>query len=194
MKTIDIHSHSFLDLCIAACGFPGRRTRKADTYNHPKQAGQGVYDPRQKSDMDSLAAPDEVAALAAAVKQDAILFVEDREHSIRWTKAPPRRWLKDMALHTEVFHGTAQPGEFYVFQIGAFAAKRNLKHIQIEFSDLIGQNGAIKSTGLRCFNLGGIDHLGQPFHKSVDVDGHLSFMPCGSALIFPKMRTDFTAE
>ena len=44
-------------------------------------------------------------------------------HSIRRTNGLPRRWLNDLAGHTKTFLGTAQPGEFYVFQIGLWAAK-----------------------------------------------------------------------
>jgi hypothetical protein len=138
-------------------------------YNRPDDASKGVYDPREASEMDVLASPGEMAAFVAAAAADMVIFTEDREHSIRWAKALPKRWLNDLPAHTSMFQGTAQPGEFYVFQLGAFAARRDLAALSIVFSDLTGSAGTIQGASLRCFNLGGINHQGQPFIKDVSV-------------------------
>lgn len=154
-----------------------------DTYNRPKQQGQNVYDPRQKSEMDVLASSEQMTAFATAATSDAVLFVEDREHSIRWAKALPKRWLENLAAHTGTFHGTVQPGEFYVFQVGAFAARRDLAGLAIDFGDLSGRAGTIKGSALRCFNLGGIDNQGRPFRKDVRVaQGSLQALWIGIAV------------
>ena len=137
-------------------------------YNRPKQLGQGVYDPRQKSEMDLLASKEETAALVAKTNTDAVLFAEDREHSIRWAKELPRRWLNNLPAHTSTFRGTAQPGEFYVFQIGVFAAKRDLNKVSVEFGPLLGTK-MFDDSNLRCISTGGIDHIGNSFVKDVGV-------------------------
>jgi hypothetical protein len=128
-----------------------------------------VYDPRKQSAMDELASAGEVAKFTATVKGGWTLFVEDRSHSIRRSARLPARWLNDLAVHTQTFHGTAQPGEFYVFQIGVFAAKTAVDNLAIEFNDLNGSGDVIPAASLRCFNLGGTNFLGQPFSQSVGV-------------------------
>ena len=132
-------------------------------------ADRMLYDPRAQSEMDVLVSPEEMAAFTADTQAAAVLFVEDRALSIRWAKALPKRWLNNLPAHAGTFRGTAQPGEFYVFQIGAFAAQRELARLSITFGDLSGPAGSIKGTELRCFNLGGINNQGQAFTKDVNV-------------------------
>ena len=93
---------------------------------------------------------------------DWTLFVEDRSHSIRKTTGLPKRWLDNLPGHTQTFSGTAQPGEFYVFQIGLFAAKAATGPIAVRYENL---------PGIRCFNLGGTNFLGQAVHQSRSVSG-----------------------
>jgi len=128
-----------------------------------------LYDPRTNSEMDELASEEEAAKFTAALNTDWTLFVEDRAHSIRKTSGLPRRWLNDLSAHTQIFNGSAQPGEFYVFQIGVFAAKSAVENIEVEFTNLIGPSGALPAASLRCFNLGGTNFMGQAFHKTISV-------------------------
>ncbi|HNY27759.1 MAG TPA: DUF6067 family protein [Candidatus Sumerlaeota bacterium] len=128
-----------------------------------------LYDPTEKSEMDLLASAEDQAAFVGEAKTDGVLFTEDRRHSIRWNKALPKRWLTDRAAHTGSFRGKAQPGEFYVFQVGVFAAKRDLKNLSVEFGDLEGNPGKIEPARLRCITLGGSDFLGRPLKKEVSV-------------------------
>ena len=129
----------------------------------------GDWDPQGESEMDDLAAADEVAKFIAGLKTDWTVFVADRKLSIRQAKGLPKRWLADLAGYTELFKGTVCPGEFYVFQFGAFAAKRDIGKIGVSFGDLKGQHGIIGRDRLRCFNLGGVDNHGVPFTKDVYV-------------------------
>ena len=63
----------------------------------------------------------------------------------------------------EVFEGRAQPGEFYVFQIGVFAARKRIDDLRLRFSDLVSpQSRRISADAFRCFNLNGVDWLGSP--------------------------------
>ena len=133
------------------------------------ESSRVMYDPRTKSDMDELASEDEAAKFTAALNTDWTLFVEDRAHSIRKTTGLPRRWLNDLAAHTQTFNGSAQPGEFYVFQIGVFAAKAPVVNFAVEFTNLSGPSGTLAAERLRCFNLGGTNFVGHAFREIVSV-------------------------
>ena len=89
-----------------------------------------------------------------------LLFPEDRRFPIRMKDELPLRWVKSGP--TNVFCGEAQRNEFYVFQIGVWAARTNLAGLDVEFSGEIAK-------WLRCFNTGGTNWDGQPFHKTLTV-------------------------
>ncbi|MCY2996090.1 MAG: DUF6067 family protein [Planctomycetota bacterium] len=125
------------------------------------EATKVTYDPRAKSEMDDLASAEAVAKFAGSLATDWTLFVEDRAHSIRKTTGLPKRWLDNLAGHTQTFQGPAQPGEFYVFQLGLFAAKAGTGPIAVRYEQL---------AGIRCINLGGTDFLGQTLVKTVSVE------------------------
>lgn len=130
---------------------------------------RSAIDPVGKTEMDDLASPEAVARFTAGLTTDWAVFVEDRAHSIRWAKSLPKRWLADLPGHTQTFQGKAQPGEFYVFQLGLFAARRDVGEVGLTFSDLTGPTGAIKRARMRCLNLGGVDRFGASFAKQVSV-------------------------
>ena len=67
------------------------------------------------------------------------------------------------------FKGSAQPGEFYVFQIVPYAAKVALGDLRVTFTDLKGAEGIIPAERLRCLSLAGNDFHGHPFAKDVSV-------------------------
>jgi hypothetical protein len=89
-----------------------------------------------------------------------LLFPEDRRFPIRMKDELPLRWVKSGP--TNVFRGEAQRNEFYVFQVGVWAARTNLAGLDVEFSGEIAK-------WLRCFNTGGTNWDGQPFHKTLAV-------------------------
>ena len=92
-------------------------------------------------------------------EQSFLLFPEDRTRPIRMTDDLPAAWISQGPTH--VFTGTARRNEFYVFQIGVFAATAALDDLRVEM-DLGG-------LPIRCLNTGGNDWLGRPFDKSVSV-------------------------
>ncbi len=61
-----------------------------------------------------------------------------------------------------------QPGEFYVFQVGVFAARDTIKDVRVRYSDLKG-NTLIPGSAVTCFNLEGIDYQSLAFRKTIDV-------------------------
>jgi hypothetical protein len=60
-----------------------------------------------------------------------LLFPEDRQFPIRMTDELPLRWVKSGP--GKEFRGEAQRNEFYVFQIGVWAARTNLAELEVEF-------------------------------------------------------------
>lgn len=119
--------------------------------------------------MEVIATKHEVDSLLEKNKsEDFLVFPEDRKYPIRMTNHLPYRWIKKGISNS--FKGVAQRNEFYVYQLGVYAAFHDLKHIQLAFSDLKDNSGNIIShSRIRCFNLGGIDCLGKPFTKIVNI-------------------------
>jgi hypothetical protein len=119
--------------------------------------------------MEVVATPEETQQLldrSAAVPSRApaesayMLFPEDRRFPIRMTDELPLRWVKSGP--GKEFHDEAQRNEFYVFQIGVWAARTNLTEADVEFSGEIAR-------WLNCFNTGGTNWDGKPFHKTINV-------------------------
>jgi hypothetical protein len=111
-----------------------------------------------------------------------LLFPEDRERPIRMTDDLPLRWAQRGPSGT--FAGEARRGEFYVFQVGVWAARQPVEEVAIRFAALRGKEGAtIPASAFRCFNLGGSDWLGRPFRKKVSVEkGHIGALWFGVAV------------
>jgi hypothetical protein len=97
-----------------------------------------------------------------------LIFPEDRANPIRMTDRLPWKWVQDGPRTT--FTGEAARGEFYVFQLGLYAAAADLSHVTVTFSDLATDAGRnIPASALRCFNTGGINWDGAAFAKTVSV-------------------------
>jgi len=119
--------------------------------------------------MEILATEEETAGLLAAhPNRSYLLFPEDREHAIRMPDDLPLRWIRRGPA--DEFLGAANPGEYYVFQIGVYAARQAIPTLALESSDLKSTDGAtIPASELTCFNLEGTDWLGRPIGKTIEV-------------------------
>jgi len=119
--------------------------------------------------MEIVATPDEVNNLLAKnTGKDFVLFTEDRKFPIRMVNHLPLKWIDDGPR--DAFAGSAQPGEYYVFQLGVYAADKPLKNIKLTNGGLKSDSGAsIAASKITCFNLEGIDWLGRPFKKTLDM-------------------------
>jgi len=119
--------------------------------------------------MEVIATDDEVAGLLHRFPdRQYLVFPEDRKRPIRMFEDLPLLWVQRGP--TTVFSGTAQPGEFYPFQLGVWAARKAIRDLRLTFSALRSeQGGIIPATALRCFNLGGTDWLGRPMKKTFAV-------------------------
>ncbi len=119
--------------------------------------------------MEVIATRDEVEALLAKYPLRSYpTFPEDRRFPIRMFEHLPHRWI--LQGPSEHFIGQAQPGEFYPFQIGIFAARKPITDLDVRFSDLRSKDGKrIPASAFRAFNLRGTDWLGRPIRRKFAV-------------------------
>ena len=119
--------------------------------------------------MEVVASEKEVHDLVASQPGRAfLLFPEDREHPIRMADELPLRWIRQGPRGS--FTVDTCRGEFLAFQIGLYAAREAAEELAAEFGDLTSGAGAtIPAGAIRCPNLGGVDWLGRPLRKTVNV-------------------------
>jgi len=119
--------------------------------------------------MEVVATSDEVAALLERRPQaQYLVFPEDRRFPIRMLDEIPLRWAT--AGPANALSVEAQPGEYYAFQLGVWAAREALGNVSLEMTDLQGEGGrAITRGQMTCVNLTGSDWLGRPISKRIDV-------------------------
>ncbi len=110
----------------------------------------------------------EKATFLAKFNTDYLIFPEDRAYPIRMRDEIPLKWVQKGP--SKKFTAEALKNEYYAFQIGVFATKKELKNVKVEFSALEGNKYNLPASGLTCFNTGGTDPYGQPFIKQVDID------------------------
>jgi len=135
--------------------------------------------------MEVIATQTEVAALLAQYPDRLyFLFPEDRRWPIRMNSDLPYRWIKRGVV--DVFRGRAQPGEFYAFQIGLYAARADIADLEVSFSDFhrVDQpEVTIPAAQGVCFNTEGTDWKGRHFDKVCAVpQGQIQALWCGLAV------------
>ena len=82
-----------------------------------------------------------------------LLFPESRENSIRMASDIPLKWVNDGV--TNKFSGLAMRGEYFTFQVGVFAAQKEVENIEVEFFGLQKQGKTlVESSAFTCFNTG----------------------------------------
>ena len=96
-----------------------------------------------------------------------LLFPEDRKYPIRMTDDLPCRWIRSGPA--AAFQGQAQPGEYYVFQVGVYGVQP-LTNLEAEYGPLHCGDRTIPASEFRSINLGGNDWMGRPFRKNVSVE------------------------
>jgi len=132
---------------------------------------QAINDFHSFFPMEVIATEAEVQELLDSHKEsDYLLFPEDRSFPIRMSDRLPVRWIEKGVDKT--FHGEARPGEFFVFQIGVYACRKNIEELDVEFDELKSKSNSdiIPADAFRCFNLNGVDEFGNPFEKKFSVE------------------------
>ena len=99
-----------------------------------------------------------------------ILFTEDRKFPIRMTTDIPYKWIADD--RHDFFNGQADKGEYYVFQLGVWAARSNVENLHVDSSALTNKatGEQIPASSFTCFNTEGTDVTGTVFEKNCSVD------------------------
>ena len=130
------------------------------------------------SPMGLIATEAETSAIKDALEGDFAVFPEDRAFPIQLKKALPAKWAA--GLPKPVFKGLALRDEYYVWQLGVWAAKKELKGVKVAFSDFRKGGAVIPASELTCFNQEGTSWDGS--HMDIDVDvpeGNVQAMWCG---------------
>jgi hypothetical protein len=131
--------------------------------------------------METIATREETERLVARNPGAAVLlFPEDRRFPIRMTKDLPARWIESGPRDS--FASEALRGEFYVFQVGVYAVRRDIPDLSVVFDDLKSGDGSavIPASAFRCINVGGVNWDGQRFTKPCPVaKGTVRALWCG---------------
>ncbi|MCR5433141.1 MAG: DUF6067 family protein [Bacteroidaceae bacterium] len=112
--------------------------------------------------------------------ENPVIYTEDRCFPIRLFHQLPVRWVK--RVPQDAFEGTALRNEYYVWQIGLWAAHGALQGVNVTFSDLKerGGNTIIPVSEQTCFNCTGTGWDGQPLRMQVNVaQGDVQALWCG---------------
>ena len=82
----------------------------------------------------------------------------------------PYKWIADN--RHDFFNGQADKGEYYVFQLGVWAARSNVENLHVDFSALTNKatGEQIPASSFTCFNTEGTDVTGTVFEKNCSVD------------------------
>ena len=143
---------------------PWRRLPQAQLLRIEARGERHRMDP-----MEVIATQAEIAQrLAAHPQAPYLLFPEDRTNAIRMFETIPLKWARGGP--SDLFQGRAQPGEFYPFPIGVWAARAAVSNLTAQWTDLESRSGsAIPAQAMTCFNLEGTDWLGRPMWPSFEV-------------------------
>lgn len=117
--------------------------------------------------MEVIATQKEKNTLLKSNKQNFILFPEDRKFPIRMLDNIPQKWI--LAPQENKFSGRASRNEYYVFQVGLWAANTSVSNIKVNFTPLVGDRFTLPVSAMTCFNTGGIDPAGKVFSKTLNV-------------------------
>lgn len=118
--------------------------------------------------MEVAATADETKQFISKIKDDYLIFGEDRTNPVKMKDQIPLKWIEETALNR--FHGTALKNEYYAFQLAVYAARTDLEDVRLEFEDLISSDGSmIPAEMLTCFNTDGVDPYGKSFINKVGV-------------------------
>ena len=121
--------------------------------------------------MEVIATSNETARLLKEhPREKYILFTEDRKFPIRMTTDIPYKWIADN--RPAFFNAQADKGEYYVFQLGVWAARSNVENLHVDFSALTNKatGEQIPASSFTCFNTEGTDVTGTVFEKNCSVD------------------------
>ena len=128
--------------------------------------------------MGLIATSEEEQVLAKQAQDGFLIFPEDRAFPIRLSKRLPVRWIEKGS--SSEFSGMATKNEYYTWQIGVWAAQKELNNIRLSFSDFASGSHIIQASEATCFNQEGINWDGNPIRFTVNIPaGHIQALGCG---------------
>ncbi|MGL4292584.1 MAG: glycoside hydrolase domain-containing protein, partial [Bacteroidales bacterium] len=143
--------------------------------------------------MGLIATQKETERLKRKNKQNPVVFLEDRRFPISQTRNLPARWAMNPTFSE--FSGEALLNEYYVWQLGIWAAHEKVENIRLEFSDLTNGKSIIPKDQITCFNQEGVNWNGKPVSFDVHVDkDRIQALWCGVQIpenIFPGVYSGF---
>ena len=98
---------------------------------------------------------------------DYLVFPESREDPIRMRKEIPFKWIQKKP--GGLFEGIALRNEYFAFQLGLYALKKDIENVMIRFSNLKKGDRIIPASVFTCYNTDGIDPYGNKFTMRSDV-------------------------
>ncbi len=118
--------------------------------------------------MEVIATAAETQQLQAAHPQPYLVFPEDRRYPVKMIDDLPQKWI--LSGPSDRFRGSVRPGEYYVFQLGVYAARQAVGQVVLDCGELRGEGGAvIGADAFECVNLSGRDWLGRPVQPQFTV-------------------------
>lgn len=146
------------------------------------QAKVKLFESRSEFDfftpMGLIATDEEEQTLLKQAKDGFLIFPEDRAFPIRLPKKLPVRWIEKGP--SSEFSGMAAKNEYYTWQIGVWAAQKELDNIRLSFSDFTSGSHIIRASEATCFNQEGLNWDGSPIRFTVNVPaGHIQALWCG---------------
>jgi hypothetical protein len=99
---------------------------------------------------------------------DFLTFPQTRENPIRTLDDLPEGWISQTVRDLHHFTASAQPGEYFVFQIGVLAHKGAIDSLSTEWTAPSGDT-RLPQSAMTCFNTSGIDYRGRAFKKTLSV-------------------------
>lgn len=145
------------------------KSREQEQINIPDPDSMELSTRSAESVMEAMATADEVRTITEAFDQPFYLFGEDRANGIHHFNAIPRHWITEKSEHLSIFKGAANPGEFYVFQIGVYAPDQSIGELAVETTDLTAQDTRISAGDVECLSIDGVDFMGEGFKKKLTV-------------------------
>ncbi|MCC8170533.1 MAG: DUF6067 family protein [Parabacteroides sp.] len=151
--------------------------------NSPAKARVLRFESRSRFDfftsMGTIATARETDSLKQAHPENPVLFTEDRAYPIRLTNRLPVRWVRENGP-SDQFTGHALQNEYYVWQIGVWAARETLKNVKLRFGDFTNGTDTIYRDEVTCFNQEGINWDGNPVTFPINVpEGKIQALWCG---------------
>ena len=97
-------------------------------------------------------------------------FTELRDKEIRRSDSIPLIWADRPISERNILVASAQPGEYYPWQLGIYAPYKALYNVRLKFGDLTNEKGEkIGANAIQCFNRGGIGQDGKRFTRRIDI-------------------------